>query len=584
MMRFVVAAGFCVIGLGLSGPHLQAQGILVRTPAAPEIDWQAGVEDLAVLDLFGNLTPDALAVVGGQLVELPDPDINGAQAVMPLGTGFTEVEPLPGAATSGADAFVALGTNGLVAIEYSFASQSYVTVAAETSLTVGASLLRVADIDKNGIDDVLMMSVGGSLLRFEKSGAGFVPKVVATAPAGVVDFEVLDFGGTLPLDIALLTSTALIVVSADGSQTLLAKSFPANQVATHCCVTRHPAHAKDLLAYLVEAPGAAWIGAVGASYDWFGTIFLSGACTGMSSGDFDATLNNGDELVLVTNSQYQFVLYGQATATAGSALWNSLAPGGVAFEDFGPGNWTGCSLETVFADLDGDSDTDSLWICEVTGEVMEVRGKDVDEFDYRSLMTGDVYIQQENYHGSEYTVAEGTDNLKIDLAAPREFFATLPNAIQYTVYERRSGLGIDSDPVTTGFYTDSSQPGGLPLAYLSGYGVVEVVFAIPEELANQMVVPGPGNLTYEVRVRPVVYDGTAVTFAYPWTALTMTDDEDVLLDLMAEFESIYGYPAQKQDIIPGIGGGGSGSNTGGVTTPIVQDPFQMPPPRQGGGG
>ncbi len=380
-------SALAALGLVLLAPYLPAQevhefgGTHVTTP------WPAGIGASGPFGrcVSARLTPDAIpdAVVldGLEPVVLIDADPRFAPFELPLAA--LDLDRVRGAGPGGRDALAVVDAGGLRLVRFDPPSWSFVVDPIAAGAWAGARKVRAADLNGDGLDDLLGVAADGStLLQLLAQGS---PATFQSGGSAATAFEVrqmctLQWNADPGLEVAVLSNWGIQVLEPEG--TLLAQ-WPAVMPGGTMARLRQAGQATDRLAWITAwAPPA---------QQWLMTLAPGGAVNDLLDlgaldafaavgGDYDL---DGDDDLLVSHHFSNELIWFENQRGSSNPLGPSFAllqQQMTLFRVGPPG--AGATLNQawpVVDDLDSDGDLDLLYAAETSMTLELLRGEEVAE-------------------------------------------------------------------------------------------------------------------------------------------------------------------------------------------------------------
>jgi hypothetical protein len=492
--------------------------------------WPASIDDPGPFRraVAGQFTPekaqDVALIDGVRLALLANPD--DFFAVSLVDTPILDLDRLRGAGAGGLDALATVGAAGLRRQWYDPSTQSFAGATIEAAAWAGAKLVRAADLNGDGLSDLIGIASDGQSVLFQlASGSATTFSACAgfSAQANVRDVVALQWDADQPLEVAMLTDLAIEVHEQGGA---LVNTFAGAVPGGTFCAIGQAGQTKERLVWITEyAPPA---------FQYLAVLTPAGVSDLVDLGSLDAFAvvptdydQDGDEDILISHRYSYELLWIENQRTPQNPNGATFTPAGdqKVFQVPNPGPAPQNAAWPVAADLDGDGDDDVAFANQGSLSFNVYRGEALDQAANKPHVTAAAYVPG-------LLGAPGT--LTLTLAAP----SSIPSGathLEVRAWRRPSyGAQIDLVPVDT----ESST---VPLLWPKLVGLT-----LPETDLDF-------TDNYELQVRFVRKEQGAITAAYPSTvgafgllaadrtarlAAAISSAIDVLIQLALEPEQV----------------------------------------------
>ena len=301
--------------------------------------------DIVAFELDGDATPEALALIGGQLQLLQQAPVGNWTIELIGASQLVSIDSADLDGDGDSDA-VAAGPEGIVVI---WNDGGTLTISSIDS--TASSLIEIVDIDRNGTRDLIVARIAGTLDILTGDGTGGFVVSESLASDGNQGIEITDLDRDGYLDIA----TAEPALLRGGSSGFVPWSDAPLPTTSSAAVTSIKIDRADGWSAVVWASDAGDLHRI----DFFGgawqTDFTEGFATGTASilaSDFDR--DGGSDLLLATSSGFQLRPSRGSLPVDGSII--ETAPAHLLV--------LSGALSADSVDLDGDGDLDLLAVGE----------------------------------------------------------------------------------------------------------------------------------------------------------------------------------------------------------------------------
>jgi hypothetical protein len=401
--------------------------------------WPTYLSDPGVFGraVAGQFTPDgALDVAlidGAELVLLSNPDEFFAPSK--VATGVADVERLTGAGMAGLDALATVGSSGLRRCWYDAPSASFLSAAIGSPSWTGARLVRSADVNGDGLADLLGLAADGQtvLQLIATSPTSFSAGTSSAALATVRNLLALQWDTDSPLEVALLTDLSVEVRDLDGT---LLDDFTAATPGGAFCAIGQAGTAQERLVWITEYAPPAFQYLIALSPGGVADIVDLGALDAFAVVPTDYDLDGDDDILISHKFSYE-LLWIQNQRTPQSPSGPSFTPVGdrKVFEVANPGPAPQNEAWPVAADLDGDGDDDVAFAIQGDLRFNVYRGEAISQDARRASIVSGVYVPG---------LLGGNGTLNLVLGAPSTFPAGATH-VEVRAW-RRASLGVPLDP------------------------------------------------------------------------------------------------------------------------------------------
>jgi hypothetical protein len=515
--------------------------------------WPASLSDPGPFEraVSGQFTPDgALDVAlidGSELVLLTNPD--EFFAASKVATAVADLERLAGAGAAGLDALATVGSSGLKRYWYDASSASFPSAAIGSSAWMGARLVRSADVNADGLADLVGLAADGQtvLQEIATSPTAFSAGPSSAALATVRNLVLLQWDTDSPLEVALLTDLSVEVRELGG--TLLDQFAAATPGGTFCAIGQ-TGTAQERLVWLTEYAPPAFQYLLVLSPGGVSDVVDLGALDAFAVVPTDYDLDGDDDILISHKFSYELLwIENQRTPQAPSGP--SFTPIGdrKVFEVVNPGPAPQNEAWPVAADFDGDGDDDVAFANQGELRFNVYRGEAVSQDTRRASVISGIYTPG---------LLGGNGTLSLVLGAPPAIPAGVTHLEVRAWRQATCGAPLDLGAVAVKSY---ALPALWPIA---------ASLTLPETSTSFVD-------NYEVHVRLVKRNSAgAVTKVYPSTVgtfgLLLADRNalaadpaafppvDVLLLLLLEPVQLPFFVCARRVKVPPAASGGCWSN------------------------
>lgn len=210
-------------------PLLWATSVGAQTAPQWSRSWPAGLGGAGPFGrvVAGNISDDAVTDValikGGSAVYAHDPGKLGS--FLEIQSGVNDLDVIRGASPEGRGAVVVVDAVGLRGYWLADGATSFSSILIDSSAWAGATLVKAADLDGDGDDDVIGLAADGmTLLTCFANGppGSFSPGPSRTLTSLVSAIEPIRWDADLPLEIACLTAVGVEIVQPNGTVIVVA--------------------------------------------------------------------------------------------------------------------------------------------------------------------------------------------------------------------------------------------------------------------------------------------------------------------------------------------------------------------------
>ena len=341
------------------------------------------------------------------------------EAPIALPGARADLDLVPGAAPSGADALVEIDAAGL-RLAWLDVATGFVQGAGFAQEVAGGGLVRALELDgAPGVDLLALAADGTTLHAYAAAGGGYAHAFVHPAGAAVREALLVEWDGSAPPELALATDLGIEVHAVGPGGLTPVHSQAALAPGALLARVGQVGLASERLAWVTPSPAAGqWLLVLGATGAPEHVDLGSLGATALVAGD--SGLDGFDDLLL--NHTFSHELLGMTNLRSGAV------PGAVSFTGalaqlvlfpLGPlGAAPGNAARPVLADLDRDGDLDVACADESLQEVLVLSGEAVDEELLRPQITGT---------GTYQVGAGGSGTLTLTLVTAQD--APLPPAL-----------------------------------------------------------------------------------------------------------------------------------------------------------
>jgi hypothetical protein len=459
---------------------------------------------LLTADLSGDLIPDAISSHNNELLFLFNP--GNFSSAMPLPVIAKDFAVLRGGSPDSNDSLlIASGTKvshvwfDWDAASYSGQGQVVGDYFLEDDLQLPApwpTLERLTVHRRQAVFDVFGYQPGSGLWKLQDLFGGQIQSLMALPPI-IIDFVLVDWDGTAPIDIAYVCSDHMAVVDQLG-QTLYYQQayFDSGHIASY---TEAGSSVENIVAAMVPTGlSSHYLYVVGPSTPFEAPLDLGPTgVQGLATADF--TADGNEDVVLSSSASVDPVVFfnrgvsGQSFSWAQAQLLDSGLGGGPAFGQTG---------RPVAADLDLDGDSDVLVAIDFFDQAVMLAGASADLSTQVPVVP---YIYDEEAGqaepGGSYDWVNGVGTLDLTLQMPSNPIAGATD-LEVTIWRQPSATEPIEQAALLHEFVNWSQvqaDQGLTLNILGEADIVtDTIFWLEWRLVNysgsNLVNAGPRNL------------------------------------------------------------------------------------------